>query len=419
MRPVRGTPAGPPSRLALRDLVGEALAGVLQRPGRSALTVLGTVLGIGAFVAVLGLTATASGQIGRQFDLAGATTVTVTDNPVADGVPPGGNPPSGLPPDADARAGRIRGVTAAGVWWRVGSDTLRISASPDAGPDAGRGLAVFAATPGAVAAMRPTLTAGVTLDPFAESSRLPVVLLSEAAAARLGVHRLDAQPAVFIDGLPYTVIGVYRDVQRLPDTLLGMIVPSTTALDRFGNPGTGEELAAHLLAATRAGAAPVVARQLAVALRPDAPQLLTVTAPPDPHTLRDRVTSDLTGLFLALAAICLVVGAVGIANTTLVAVLERTREIGLRRSLGARTRHIAAQFLTESAALGTLGGLIGTALGILTVVVVAAARQWTAVLEPWATLPAPLAGTAVGLLAGVYPAVRAARTDPLTALREG
>ncbi|MEV4612374.1 ABC transporter permease [Kitasatospora sp. NPDC049258] len=410
---------GPAARLGLRDLLAEALAGVLQRPGRSVLTMLGTVLGVGAFVAVLGLTATASGQIGRQFDLTKATTVTVTDNPSQEGLAPGARPPTSFPPDADARAGRIDGVSAAGVWWRVPTDGLRISASPTADGAAGQNLALYAATPGAIAAMAPTLAAGVTLDRYAHQARLPVVLLSRAAASRLGVTRLDAQPAVFIDGLPYTVIGVYQDVRRLPDTLLGMIVPSTTALDRFGNPGLGEDQAAHLLAATRVGAAPVVARQLAAALRPDAVERLTVTPPPDPHTLQDHVTSDLTGLFLALAAICLVVGAVGIANTTLVAVLERTEEIGLRRSLGARTHHVAAQFLTESTALGSLGGLVGTGLGVLVVLTVAAVREWSAVLQPLATLPAPLIGSLVGLLAGLYPAVRAARTDPLRALRGG
>ncbi|MFE6049588.1 ABC transporter permease [Kitasatospora sp. NPDC056446] len=415
----RGALGEPPSRLSLRDLVEEALAGVLQRPGRSVLTMLGTVLGIGAFVAVLGLTATASGQIGHQFDLTKATTVTVTDNPADDGTPPGTNPPMSFPDDADARVRRIDGVTAAGVWWRVPADQHRIGGSPAADGSAGQGLSLFAATPGAVAAMQPTLAAGATLDPYAQQARLPVALLSRTAANRLGVTRLDAQPAIFIDGLPYTVIGVYSDVQRLPDTLLGVVIPGSTALDRFGNPGKGEDQGAHLVAATRVGAAPVVARQLAVALRPDAAARFTVTPPPDPHSLQDHITSDLTGLFLALAAICLVVGAVGIANTTLVAVLERTQEIGLRRSLGARTHHIAAQFLTESTALGTLGGLIGTSLGILVVIAVAAARSWTAVLQPAATLPAPLIGTAVGLLAGLYPALRAARTDPLKALRTG
>ncbi|MFF2075006.1 ABC transporter permease [Kitasatospora sp. NPDC058162] len=406
---------GPPSRLSPRDLLSEALSGILQRPGRSALTLLGTVLGIGAFVAVLGLTATATGQIGERFSLTKATTVTVTDRPRTDGTAPGTNPPSDFPADADHRITSIDGVRAGGLWWPVPAAPT-LSRRPD-GPDEGAGLSVLAVTPGAVTAMEPTLTAGVTLDDFAQHTAQPVVLLSEAAAKRLGISRLDAQPAVFIDRIPYTVIGVYTDVQRQPGALLGLLIPASTALEHFGNPSPQPDRAAQALVATRIGAAPVVAAQLPLALRPDAPDAFTVVPPPDPHSLQDTVTSDLTGLFLALAGICLLVGAVGIANTTLVAVLERTPEIGLRRSLGARTGHIAAQFLTESTALGTLGGLIGTGLGAVTVIGVAAARDWTAVLQPATTLPAPLIGTVVGLLAGLYPALRAARTDPLTALR--
>ena len=129
------------------------------------------------------------------------------------------------------------------------------------------------------------------------------------------------------------------------------------------------------------------------------------------------MSADLAGLFLILALISLLIGAVGIANTTLVAVLERTEEIGLRRAVGARPRHIAAQFLAESTTLGTLGGLIGTCIGVAVVVIFAAAKNWTAVLNPAYTLPAPLIGSVVGLLAGAYPALRAARTSPLAALR--
>lgn len=111
------------------------------------------------------------------------------------------------------------------------------------------------------------------------------------------------------------------------------------------------------------------------------------------------------------------IGAVGIANTTLVSVMERAAEIGLRRALGARRRQVAAQFVTESTVLGLLGGLVGTSLGVLIVVLVTLVREWTAVVDPLVVLASPLAGALVGLLAGAYPALRAASIEPVDALR--
>ena len=104
---------------------------------------------------------------------------------------------------------------------------------------------------------------------------------------------------------------------------------------------------------------------------------------------------------------------------TLVSVIERIGEIGLRRALGAGRRHIALQFLTESTILGVVGGIVGAALGILLIVAVSAVQQWTPVLEPWVPLAAPLLGALVGLLAGLYPALRAASMEPVDALRAG
>jgi len=419
-RPRTGLPA---PRLDARDAAAEAVAGIVQRPGRSALTMLGTVLGVGAFVAVLGMTATGAGQISRQFTVLEQTTVTVEDNgPLNDVAPPGTNPPIGFPADADAIADRIKGVVAAGVWWPVslpdGTDftgSLALSAPDD------QTVGMLAASPGAIKAMGLKLVAGSPLTAYENDAGQHVAMLDTATAAELGISpsRLPSHPAVFVGGLAYTIVGIYSSAQRVVADESAMLIPESTALAEYGNPlpGIGNQDEAQLVVATKVGAAKAVARQIAAAELPTDPGRLVVTSPPNPQNLQSEVKSDLAGLFLFLALISLFIGAVGIANTTLVAVLERTTEIGLRRAVGARPRHIAAQFLAESTALGTLGGLIGTCIGVGTVVIFAAAKDWTAVLNPVYTLPAPLIGSVVGFLAGAYPAMRAARTSPLAALR--
>jgi putative ABC transport system permease protein len=405
--------------MGARDLLAEASAGVLQRPARSILTTLGTVLGVGAFVAVLGLTSTAAAQISGHFDALKQTTVTVTD--VGDGRERDKSDPApvNFPADADQRVTALNGSVAAGVYWsvRLSKPVIGASVTVSERSTANAGdLPVYAASAGLFGVMHPTVMAGRLFDDFHDQRGERVAVLGAAAAARLGISQLSAQPAVFINGVAFTVVGIIDDVQRLPEMLLGIILPRGTA-ERLYPPPDPTISPAQMVIQTRLGAPQLIAGQVAMALRPDLPALLQATPPADPHELSDNVSGELTGLFLTLAAICLVIGAVGITNTTLVAVLERVDEIGLRRSLGARPRHVAAQFLTESTALGTLGGLTGTALGVAVVVTVAVAKNWTAVLDPVTVLPAPLIGSVVGMLAGLYPALRAATIEPVEALR--
>ncbi|WP_432197688.1 ABC transporter permease [Streptomyces sp. bgisy027] len=401
-----------PSRLAPRDLLSEALAGLLQRSARSVLTALGTVLGVGAFVAILGLTSTASSQIDTRFNLLTATEVSVEDT--------GGEQPDltpqAFPTDADARIEALNGVEAAGVYWTVSPSegTLTVRAAPVGDAAAGEQTPVVAASPGVITAARPHIRLGRAFDAYHDRAGSRVAVIGSALAARLGITTLDTRPAIFIGDVPFSVVGIVDDVQRKADLLLSVVVPRTTAEQIWGPPTSPR---AQMLISTRIGAAAQIAAEAPLALRPDHPEYFKAIPPPDPRTLRASVTSDLNQLFLLLAAICLVIGAVGIANTTLVAVLERTGEIGLRRALGAQGRHITAQFLTESAALGTLGGVIGTTLGTLTVLVVAVTRQWTPVIPPLVVTLAPAIGLATGLLAGLYPAWRAARVEPAEALR--
>jgi putative ABC transport system permease protein len=411
-------PAGR-SVFRLRDLAAEALAGVLQRPARSALTMVGTVLGVGAFVAVLGLTSTATGQIGRHFDALRDTTVTVVDVGEPNRPEVGEPGTVSFPPDADGRMAALNGAVAAGVRWKVPLHEPVIGASlaVEKGSPASAGeLPVHAVSAGLFAVVSPSVRMGAVFNTFHDGRGERVAVLGAAAAKRLGINQLAAQPAIFINGTAFTVVGIIDEVRRMPDLLLGILIPRTTAARLYPAPDPARN-PAEMAIETRIGAAGVIARQAPVALRPDRPELLKVQPPADPRTLRAAVDTDLAGLFLGLAGICLLVGAVGIANTTLVAVLERVGEIGLRRALGARPRHIAVQFLTESTVLGVLGGLIGTALGVGVVVVVAMVKDWTALLEPVTVLPAPLLGGLVGMLAGVYPAIRAATIEPLEALR--
>lgn len=413
----------PRSAMSARDTVSEAVAGIVQRPGRAVLTMLGTVLGVGAFVAVLGMTATGAGQISQQFTVLAQTTVTVEDNGPANNVAhPGANPPIGFPADADQVAEHINGVTAAGVWWPVAlPDGTSVTGSIALSATALQTVTVLAASPGAVKAMALSMVAGSALTAYENDTAQHVALIDATTAQQLGISaaRLASHPAVFVGGIAYTVVGIYGSAQRVVTNESALLIPENTALADYGNPapGIGNQEEAQLVVATRIGAAKAVAAQIAAAELPSDPSRLVVTSPPNPQNLQSEVTGDLASLFLVLALISLLIGAVGIANTTLVAVLERTEEIGLRRALGARPRHIAAQFLAESAALGTVGGLIGTSIGVAVVVISAAAKDWTAVLNPAYTLPAPLIGTVVGLLAGAYPALRAARTSPLAALR--
>lgn len=407
-RPLSDPRAARP-RLAARDLFEEALASLVARPGRAVLTTLGTVLGVAALVATVGLSKTAGNQIVGRFDELAATDIVVTPKAGRAGH---AGPVNVLPWDAERRVGRLNGVTAVGTLTDVGGQLVRAVPVNDPLGQSEFQIPVKAASPGLFRAVRATVGTGRLPDAGHSSRADRVALIGRNAADQLHVTRVDNQPAIYLGDRLYVVIGILAAVERQPSLLGSVVIPEGTAQREFGLAAPGS-----VQVETRVGAANLIAGQLPLALSPNDPTLLKVAAPPEPKRVRAGVQSDLNALFLLLGGVSLLVGATGIANVTLVSVLERVGEIGLRRSLGASRRHIAGQFLLESTTLGLVGGVLGAALGTIVVVGVAASRTWTPVLEAWVPLGAPLLGGLVGLLAGVYPSARAAALEPVEALR--
>jgi putative ABC transport system permease protein len=398
-------------RLSWRDLLDEALAGVAARPARLALTTLGTVLGIAALVTTIGVGQTASGQISDRFDEAAATRVVV--EPGSRDAGDGDVSLSRLPWDAPERVLRLAGVAAAGTYARVAVDEL-VSGSPasDLSGEGRHDMPIVAGSPGVFEAVRAELRSGRYFDAGHDERGDSVVVLGRYAAERLGINRTDSQPSVFIGERSFTVIGIVDSVAARAELQDAVIMPNGTAREIYGLVAPDAlEVRSDL------GAAQLVGRQAPIAVDPNNPDLYRVDIPPRPGQLRDTVTSDVNALFLVLGGVALLVGGVGIANITLLSVMERISEIGLRRAVGAARSHIASQFLVESVVIGLLGGLVGTAIGVMVTVGSSIARDWTPLLDVRITIVAPLLGAVIGLLAGTYPAWRAAAIEPIAALR--
>jgi putative ABC transport system permease protein len=268
------------------------------------------------------------------------------------------------------------------------------------------------------------LTNGRVFSPQEAQLGTPVVIIGTEVATHFFRGLDPVGREIRIGGTPYSVIGLLEKQGNVFGFSLDRMVigPYKSPLSRVTNP-RGDIDALVVQAPTRElldGAMESVRevmrgfRRLPPA-RPDNFALETADAA---LSFFDELKGRLILFGTALPAIGLVVGAMVIMNIMLVAVAERTREIGIRKALGARRSDILSQFLVESATLSVVGAAIGISLGIGLAKIIAAVSPLPASVAPWSILLALGVGAGVGIVAGMYPASRAARLDPIAALRQ-
>ncbi|NEE03548.1 ABC transporter permease [Phytoactinopolyspora halotolerans] len=391
-----------PSRMRPADVLRVAFSGLRTRPLRAVLSALGIAVGIAAMVTVVGISASSQEQVNRQLRELGTGLLTVSPGTSFRG----GEPK--LPENSVGMVARIDRVQAVSAIGAVEDAAVYRNEAIDANRT--NALAVYAADTALLDTVSGTVAAGRWLD--AALAEYPAVVLGSDAAMLLGISRTDGSVDVWLGGHWFTVVGVLDPVPLAPELDMSVLVgwPVATELLGFdGAPTTVYELSAEDDVADVRGLLPAT-------VNPSNPEEVAVSRPSDALAAQAAVDETLTTLLLALGAVALLVGGIGVANTMVIAVLERRSEVGLRRALGATRPHIRRQFLGESILLAGLGGVGGAALGGVVTAVFAASREWQFALPVWVLGGAAGATVVVGALAGVYPAARAARMPPTAAL---
>ncbi|MBW8012627.1 MAG: FtsX-like permease family protein [Chloroflexi bacterium] len=398
----------------------EALESLISNKLRSSLTILGIVIGVGAVIAMLAIGQGAEESITGSIQGIGTNLMFVFSG----GSEEVNNPKPLTLGDAEAIADPFQAPSVIGV-----APTLQGNAEVSFSGES-TVTSVIGVTPDFSPVRNFNVSEGEFINEVHMLGQAAVVLLgTEVAEDLFGRKAGLTGETVRIEGQPFRVIGI---LEEKGGSSFGsqddqVLIPMTTAQARLIRRSTRDSVDVIFIQAITAEAVPQATEEIAQILRARhrtaiAEDDFTIFNQQDFLETAAAITGVLTIFLGGIAGISLLVGGIGIMNIMLVSVIERTREIGLRKALGARKKDILVQFLTESSLLSLSGGLIGILLGwIISLIVGSIAAANDADITPLigmdAVLLATLFSTAVGLFFGLYPANRAANLEPVEALR--
>ncbi len=389
-------------RLRPSDLTRLSIVGLRTRKLRAGLSALGISIGVAAIVAVLGLSASSQAGLLAEINQLGTNLLTVSNGQSLTG---GTAELPTAAPGMIAAISSVQRVQSTGTV--VGANAYRNPYVPSVDSN---GLAVQAASLKLLPIVATSVAQGHYLN--AATVQEPVAVLGAVAAQLLGVDRIYRGERVWIGGQWFYLAGILKPAVLVPDIDTSVLVGYPAAEKYLGFDGHPSTI--YLRAQTNQVNA--VDNLLAATANPESPGEVNVSQPSSALVAQADAKTALNGLFLGLGAVALLVGAVGVANIMIISVLERRSEIGLRRALGATRGHIRTQFLAEAVLLGLLGGVAGVALGAAATAIYAHTKHWATVIPTEAWAGGIVASIVIGAVAGLIPALRAARLSPTQAL---
>jgi putative ABC transport system permease protein len=403
-------------RIALRALRSNKL--------RTGLTMLGMVIGVGAVIAMVAIGEGAARNIRKQFESMGTNLLVVRGGSPrrGPGSPrlPGERDNTLTPEDADAIARKFPDTIAGVARMCRGGATIKM------GNNSGT-TNVTGGSPGYTTITKWTLAEGRDITERDEASRARVALLGRTAVERITGDRMNAPigQSFLINRERFTVIGVLAEKgvggfgQDQDDVV---IIPCSTSMRRVFN----QTFLNEIDVTCRTEADMELATEQIVSLLRQRHRLRPPFPDSDDFHVRSQAqilqasqqsSATMTSLLGGIALVSLLVGGIGIMNIMLVSVTERTREIGIRKAVGATAQHILVQFLIEAVVIAALGGLIGIGLGVGVAQVMGRILGWNVYIGPSSVVLSVLVSGSAGVFFGLYPARRAARLNPIEALR--
>jgi len=398
--------------MKLTDLVGLALSRLGTGKLRTALTMLGIIIGVASVVALVSVAEGATQGISNQLQALGTNLLTVSPGFSTTGATRGaiGSATTLTLDDASALATLDDVQTVAP---ELTTNKLVIAGTQN------ETTRLVGTTPGYLSVFAYQIWVGTFLSQASVDDNLRVAVIGATTATNLDLTSSSIGSTIDVGGLPFQLIGILQPKGGTTTADDQVVIPISTAHELFIG---SDSVSAIGLSATSQDAINTVSAEITTTLD----QRHGITNGVADFTIATQaqllgtvssVSDVLTLLLAGIASISLLVGGIGIMNIMLVSVRERTREIGIRKAIGARGRDILSQFLVEALALSLAGGIIGIGVGVVASFGIGTYAGWGFVFNPVTVVVAVGFSLIVGIVFGVWPASQAARLDPVVALR--